>query len=529
MKTFNSIWEIPAKMVEEGGETMITRDALSQGFTKRLHWFLVGALLVGLALGVWRAPVVHGASITVNSTEDTAVAGDGHCTLREAINNANADGDTTGGDCLAGSGADIIDFSVSGTITLGSTLPAISGDLSIEGAGQSVTISGNDAVRVMVVNAGVTVELRDLTVANGFSTNGGGGIANSGTLIITNSTFSSNTASGGGPGASGGGGIANFDGGMLTITNSTFSGNDTARSGGGIANFGTLIITNSTFSDNIGSKSGGGIANFGGGTLSITNSTFSSNSSSGFGGGIANFGTLRVTNSIIAKNTAPTGLDCSGPLSSLGHNLIGDNSGCSFTPAAGDLVGTGDNPIDPELGPLQDNGGPTFTRALLPGSPAIDAGDNATCAAAPVNNLDQRGASRPVDGEGDGSAICDIGAYELPQEQAVAIDIKPGETPNSINPRSGGVILVAILTKPTFDATTVEPLSVRFGPNGAMESHGRGHLEDADGDGDLDLVLHFRTRETGIQCGDTSAFLTGKTQSGQAIKGTDSIETVGCK
>lgn len=111
----------------------------------------------------------------------------------------------------------------------------------------------------------------------------------------------------------------------------------------------------------------------------------------------------------------------------------------------------------------------------------------------------------------------------------ISIDIKPGSFPNSINPKSEGVIPVAVLTTITFDATTVDPLSVRFGPNGATEAHGRGHNEDVDGDGDLDLVLHFRTQKAGIQCGDTSASLTGQTFDGQAIEGSDSIKTVGCK
>ncbi len=112
---------------------------------------------------------------------------------------------------------------------------------------------------------------------------------------------------------------------------------------------------------------------------------------------------------------------------------------------------------------------------------------------------------------------------------SVSIDIKPGSFPNSINPKSEGVIPVAILSTNTFDATTVDPLSVKFGPDGATVEHGRGHREDVNGDGKKDLVLHFRTQDTGIVCGDTSASLTGKTISGQAIAGSDSIQTVGCK
>jgi hypothetical protein len=113
--------------------------------------------------------------------------------------------------------------------------------------------------------------------------------------------------------------------------------------------------------------------------------------------------------------------------------------------------------------------------------------------------------------------------------QPVIIDIKPGSDSNPINPQSKGVISVAILTTSTFDATTVDPLSVKFGPNEATEVHGRAHIVDVNGDGKLDIVLHFNTQETGIQCGDISAFLTGETIGGQVITGFDSIRTVGCK
>jgi hypothetical protein len=91
------------------------------------------------------------------------------------------------------------------------------------------------------------------------------------------------------------------------------------------------------------------------------------------------------------------------------------------------------------------------------------------------------------------------------------------------------VIPVAILTTDTFDATAVDPLSVRFGPKSAKEAHQKGHIEDVNKDGGPDLVLHFRTQDTGLRCGDTSASLRGETFAEQRIEGADSIRTVGCQ
>jgi hypothetical protein len=236
-------------------------------------------------------------------------------------------------------------------------------------------------------------------IATNFSGNSatfGGGIANYGTLTVTASTFRRNGY---------GGGIANY--GTLTVTASTFSGNF-ALDGGGIYNDGTLIVTASTFSGNS-ADSGGGISNVGG-TLTVTASTFSGNSAQFSGGGIINYaggngnrtGTLRMRNTVLAGNRALDGPDLSGSFTSLGHNLIGDGSGGRGY-AATDLVGTHTNPIDPKLGPLQDNGGPTWTMALLPGSPAIGAGGPTD------SEWDQRGPgfARSVNG------ITDIGAYEV--------------------------------------------------------------------------------------------------------------------
>jgi DNA-binding beta-propeller fold protein YncE len=113
--------------------------------------------------------------------------------------------------------------------------------------------------------------------------------------------------------------------------------------------------------------------------------------------------------------------------------------------------------------------------------------------------------------------------------EEVQVQIRPGSLPNRINPKSNGLIRVAILSTETFDATTVDPQSLRFGPKGAQEAHNKGHIRDVNHDGRPDLILHFRARATGIQCGHTAASLTGETFVGASIQGFDAIQTVGCK
>ena len=111
----------------------------------------------------------------------------------------------------------------------------------------------------------------------------------------------------------------------------------------------------------------------------------------------------------------------------------------------------------------------------------------------------------------------------------VTIDIKPDSQTNNINPGSKGVIAVSVLTSEDFDALQVDPDTVQFGPAGTAKAHSQAHVEDVDNDGDMDLQLHFKTQETGIQCGDTEATLTGNTWDGTPIMGTDSVNTVACE
>jgi predicted dienelactone hydrolase len=275
------------------------------------------------------------------------------------------------------------------TITITST-KVMDADTTIDG-GSLITVSGGNSVGVFSVNAGVRFTVENLTIANAKSANGGG-INNSGTLTVTNSTVSGNSSEG--DIKVGGSGISNV--GTATVTNSTVSGNSSAHGLGGIANWGSsLTVTNSTVSGNSAGGAGGGIVNFG--TLTVTNSTVSGNSARDYGG-IVNLyeGTVTITNTIVANSTS--GGNCAGTITDGGHNLDSDGT-CGVGPAT-----------DPLLDPagLRDHGGPTQTIALLSGSPAINAGDPEVCANPPVNGFDQRGFVRP----GVGHTVCSIGAYE---------------------------------------------------------------------------------------------------------------------
>lgn len=323
-----------------------------------------------------------------------------------------ANGNTQTTDCLGGAGrcggGIMIQYNVNGiavTVTnsalVNNTVASFGGGIFNDRGAVAVnnsSLSGNSSDMHgggIYTYQGIVI-VDDSILSDNSSNSFGGGINNdNGILTVKGSTISDNYSV-----SSLGGGI--YSSGSLTVANSTLSGNSANSIGGGILSSatGTAMVGNSTFSYNTAGTYGGGI--YSANSLTVTNSTFSGNLAGLDGGGIHNNGTLHLFNTILAN--ASSGSDCTSivVLASDVNNLIEVNSGC----------GSPVSSADPNLGPLQNNGGHTLTHAPLPGSPAIDAGDNTECLA-----TDQRGSVRYTDGDGDSIATCEIGAVELGQLQ----------------------------------------------------------------------------------------------------------------
>jgi CSLREA domain-containing protein len=396
-----------------------------------------GRILVGILFILCLSQGIFAATYTITKIADTSDGTcDADCSLREAITAANATADN-----------DVITFSAlfnsPQTITLGGTDLIITnnGTLTINGTGaENLTVSGNNVSRVFTNNTGAVTTINSLRVTAGnavstVTTGRGGGIYNSGgnltlnnliingntapngggtnnagtaTMTINNCVISNNTVTGGG------GGSQNFAGNTLNVSNTTYSNNtanSTTSGGGAIQANGTVNVVNSTFSGNNAIAGNGGAFFFNGTVLNITNATISGNTSTQNGGGItkSNANPANIRNTIIAGNNGiATSPDATGTFNSLGTNIIG-NVGVSAGWIASDLQN-----VNPMLGALANNGGFTNTFLPMPGSPAIDAGQNCvtdlSCATnnpATAITTDQRGVARPAGG------TVDIGAVEV--------------------------------------------------------------------------------------------------------------------
>jgi len=388
---------------------------------------------------------------------------------------------------MAGGG--VVTFACDGTITLAATITNVS-DTVLDGSGHQVTLSGGGRVQVLYVTTNLTlIRLAVSNGYAGSNSPPGGGIYNAGTLTLRDCVVTGNRTWSGANGTSGGGGGDGggiWSSGNLTATGCTFSGNATGNggdgawahdrggsggpggSGGAIWSMGYCALTNCTLAGNFtGSGGSGGNAVMYGGaggaggagagicsrsSLDLLDCTIAANQAGNYGlpgwasqgpvgdpglpgaGGVANKGgTVRLLNTIVAANLIippPPILwppDVSGVFLSLGYNLIGTTNGNDGFSSPGDLVGSVHFPLDPKLGPLTSNGGPTLTMALLPGSPAIDAGDTA---AAPAT--DQRGFPRPA------GAAADIGVFEYGSVMPTIAVSLSGETVNVLASGNAG-------------------------------------------------------------------------------------------
>jgi CSLREA domain-containing protein len=396
----------------------------------RLAMVLVVLALAGLPL-----QVAHAATwvVTILADSDDAVC-DVHCSLREALYVAN-DGDVIRFETnLAGS-----------TIVLSGEL-VINRNVTISGLGvNQISISGNDASRVIYITSDAIVTINDLTIRNGYrlvnaGQDGGGGILNDGMLTLRRVHVTDNRVVDNGDDAAGGG-ILNY--GILEIDQSAITNNRVEDSGfggcfgAGIANYGDLTILNSTISANQGVDNrfwcyGGGI-DHSGDVLTIEFSTITTNSlvrNNGdvVGGGLSASGSdMTIRNSIIAGNTPSNcGIESSVNYTSGGFNLE-SGTNCLFN-----QIGDAQN-SDPLLGPLQNNGGPTPNHALLTGSPAIDRIAIDTGGCLPGSSIDQRGLLRAAGPDRGGSA-CDSGAFE-----ANTTRLPSAVRVTEVSARSGGI------------------------------------------------------------------------------------------
>lgn len=343
------------------------------------------------------------------------------------------------------------------------------------------------------------------TFASNYAGHAGGAIMNNGHMLVEDSTITANRA------FDFAGGLYNWDAGVLLLRKSTLAGNESDRSVGGIANSGDLTIENSTLAGNISTEGAAALGN--GGTAVVSYTTISGNTiqaSQGVGA-IKNSGSLEIGHSVIADTLG--GPNCSGVLTQNSLNLSDDESCPGFSIA------------DPLLAPLQDNGGPTPTHALLTGSPAVDIASDPDCP-----STDQRGEPRPQ------GLSCDLGSFEV-RQTIISIDIKPKSSLNVIDPESTGTVAIAILSTSGFDALgQIDASSLTFGVTGwevkpvIIQPTGKLLCSGWDVNGDYlqDLVCTYGIQGTNFTCESDRGILRGLLHDNEWVVGTDIIAPRPC-
>ncbi len=291
-------------------------------------------------------------------------------------------------------------------------------DMTLTGANRP----GSSGAGVSIFEAGSDLTLERVRVTGNTAGVDGAGVENSQSVTIIDSLIDGNSA------GQFGGGVYTFSSGATVIQNTTITGNAAGTEGGGsFTNGGTVSIVNSTITGNTVTSGNGGAVAVAAGATTVNNSTLWDNSASAAAQSAyqSGAGTVTVANSILGEPELGQNV-CGGTVGSADNNILTNADGCGFTPLASDQTGSTGSEIDPLLGALADNGGPTRTLGLLPLSPAIDAGNNATC-----ELTDQRGLTRIV-----GSA-CDIGAFEVQAPATLQALIDATDAGDTVNVPDG--------------------------------------------------------------------------------------------
>lgn len=516
---------------------------------------LLATLACILLLFAWTAPLqaasydiadgdVAGLTTAIDMANDDAsldmisLAANGHYSFTHAYEGTNALPVITSAIVIEGNGA---------TLSRESTVEDFR-FLEVGGAGDLVlsnlTLQGGHAASGGAIHNLGTLDMRDCSLTGNQADMVGGALHSESFAytFITNSNLADNHC------GSSGGAVANSQS-YLDIAHSNLENNTAEINGGAL--YSTLssvaFIDGSTLSGNQARFHGGGIYHYRYARMTITNSTFSGNrvGEAGVGGAIAdefianakltscslvnNSGPfasvlysggsseplIHLAGGNLIANTAPSAGECGGNIAATGFNMGADAS-CPVVVTARDGL---------KVGPLQRNGGPTRTHALLPGSMAIDAIDPSSASGLP--KVDQRGMTRPLDGNDSATAEYDVGAFEV-EPPNLPIDVQPQDEFNVIRLRDS-FIDVLIGSTASFDpmrltAEEMIDVAINFGNAAADQVTDLAHPQKlarhlVDGG----LLVHFRTKDVGFSMDSTEGCLTMLFADGRLLRGCDAV------